>query len=235
MTRLAVCLALLSVLALGRPAAARDILALSGGDATTRGDVYGYIGAVIPLNESGKLGEEGWLLRLWGAGQAIQYTRQGTTNVDAVGGIGEIAIGRTLVARGNTWLNAYLGYIFQAFDTSPNDPLTTLDRNHGLKVQAEFNTDIGNDWGIELMGSYTVFLNQYWTRIRPYIRVTDTISIGPELSPFGGKEWDNIRFGGFVEGIPIGKALVGLKAGGERDVRRKKLNAYFGASVTIVF
>lgn len=232
---LLLCVVLASFATASRPAMARDILALSGLDVATDGDIYGYVGAIIPLNESGKLGETGWLLRLWGSGQSFDYKRGALPKIDATGGSGEILIGRALIARGNTWFNVYLGYVFRAFNTSPDDPNTSLDRHHGAKVQGEFRSDIGNEWGIELIAQYIAFHDTYWTRFRPYARVTDNISIGPEITPSGGEEWDNLRFGGFVAGIPVGKARLGFNAGGQRNVRRKTWNAYFGVNVSLLF
>ncbi len=232
---LLLCVVLASFAAVGRPAMARDILALSGLDVASDGDIYGYVGAVIPLNERGKLGQTGWLLRVWGSGQSFDYKRTALPKITATGGSGEILIGRALVARGNTWFNVYLGYVFRAFNTSPDDPNTSLDRHHGAKIQGEFRSDIGNEWGIDLIAQYVAFHDVYWTRIRPYFRVTDTISIGPEITPSGGDEWDNLRFGGFVAGISVGKARLAFNAGGERAVRQKNWQAYFGVSVSLLF
>ncbi len=232
---LLLCIVLASFAAVGRPAMAREILGLTGLDVATDGDIYGYVGAIIPLNESGKVGAGGWILRLWGSGQSFDYKRSGIRTVTATGGSGEILIGRSLIARGDTWFNVYLGYVFRAFDTDPKDRRASVNRHHGLKFQGEFVTDIGNDWGIDVNAQFTAIHNVYWTRLRTYFRVTETIKVGPELSPSGGSHWDTIRVGAFVAGIPVGKARLGIKAGGARAVRHKSWAGYFGVSASFLF
>ena len=219
------------------PARAHDFLLLTGVDVTTRNNLYGYGGLITPipwLGNTGSLAQDGFLFRLWGFGQRIKYSREGTSTVEASGGGVEAGLGYQVVRPG--WrVSGYASYVFRSFDLSPDDTRTELRRRHGVRLQIEGYVDLVSNLGIEAQFNYTANWNTYWTRVRPYYRFFGDFRAGPEFTFLGGNEFDRQRYGAHVAGLTLGPANLSLGVGADRDVRKSSTSAYFNVGATFLF
>ncbi|MCW5770725.1 MAG: cellulose biosynthesis protein BcsS [Rhodospirillaceae bacterium] len=223
--------------AAARPAAAQEAMLLTGIDATTNANIYGYVGALAPLpafGNPGSLDQDGFLLRVWGFGQGFDYSRKSLSEVDATGGGFDAGIGYQIV-RPNYRVAGYVSYAFRSFHLSPDDPGSELRRHHGVRLQLETQADFNSHVGIEAIAAYAVNFNDYWGRVRPYYRLDGALRAGPEFTLFGGREYDRQRYGGFLSGLKLGPAELSLAAGGERDGRKNEWSAYFNLGATFRF
>ena len=227
-------LVFLALQGLAQPAAAEEILALSGIEGTSK-RVYGYVGAITPFPGGGKLTDDGLRLRFWVDGQSFNYDRTPLAKVDAQGEGVEGAVGYQVI-RPQYYASAYVGVRYQHFDLSPDDQTTKVKGGHvGMRLQLEDTYNFNTHWGVSVVGSYLAFLNDFWTRIRPFYMINQNISVGPEFVAFGGTLYDRQVYGVFIDGIPLGKVSLGLKAGSEYDIRRRESVPSFGANIGIHF
>lgn len=236
----AVIIGFISFISISTNTAARDVLGIAGYSGNTDDTHYGYAGFIIPLkigeNQEGNFGQDGFLLRLWGAGLAYDYdTGTPSVNIDVTGGIGEAGLGYHWVRP--TYTNSlYISYVGKFLDDDPDDPFNNnIDDHNGLKFQADTTQNINEQFGINLNGSYTAFLDDYWVRGRLFYRYTDSIKIGPELTGLGGDRYDRIKFGAFISGIKIGSTSMVLNVGADHDNRDDDTDMYFGVSFSRMF
>lgn len=237
LTAFASAVSTIALLAAAHPARAHDILLLAGVDVGTRNNIYGYGGVITPipwLGNRGSLGEDGFLFRLWGFGQNFKYSRETLRSVEATGGGVEVGLGYQIVRPG--WrVSGYASYAFRSLDLSPDDARSDIRRRHGVRLQLEGQVDLFSSLGIEAIGSYVVNWNNYWTRVRPYYRVSGDLRVGPEFTFLGGSEFDRQRFGGHVAGLALGPANFSFAAGGDRDSRKDVWSAYFNVGASFLF
>lgn len=201
---------------------------------TTGRDHFGVGGFVHGLNRD--LGKDGFLIQGMGAGGRFAYVGAGPQLFRATGGLFRIGGGYQMHFQ---WARValYAGYQYRSFSVSPDDPDSQLARKkHGAYFQTDGFVEPWPRWGAEFNLSYTAVINDYWTRIRPYYRITDTIRLGPELSFFGGRQYDQQRYGAFVGGVPLGPINLGFKAGVEVDSSgRRDTRGYGGIEASFTF
>ena len=234
-------LVLLAGITISSSASSQDILGLAGYTGNTDQSHYGYVGLIAPLpvgqNTSGSLGNDGVLLRLWGAWLAYDYKSgaPSNTNIDVDGPIGEVGLGYHFV-RDFAVSSVYVSYVGRSLDDSPNDPFNnSVDDHSGVKFQGDTTFDLSDQFGVNLNGSYTAILDDYWVRGRLYYKYNDTINIGPEITGLGGDKYHRVKFGAFISGIQLGGLSLGLQAGADRDTRDDTTDAYFGISLVHLF
>lgn len=220
-----------------QPGAAQDFMVLTGVDATTRSNVYGYVGlvAAIPaFGNAGSLDQDGLLVRLWGFGQYFDYSRNTISDVDVTGGGAEAGLGYQIV---RPWFRiaGYVSYAFRSFHLDPDDPGSNLRRKHGVRLQLEAQADFNSHVGVEGAIAYAANFNDYWGRARPYYRLDGQLRLGPEFTAFGGSEYDRQRYGAFLSGLKLGAAELSFAAGGDRDSRKNEWSAYFNVGAVFRF
>lgn len=198
--------------------------------------IWGYAGTAVAVGHS--LADSGFNVRFAGFAGDFDYNA-GRRTVDATGGGVELGVGyQWIIIDRRTHLTGYVSGVYRSFDTSPNDPNSDLSDEHwGLKLQLEFEHRFSQEWGIETIGAYTFNFDSYWTRVRPSYWITNSIRVGPELSFYGGDEYDRQRVGFYIEGIPLftDRFQVGAKAGWQNDSRRDFSSAYAGVSASFRF
>jgi len=213
-----------------------ESLLLGGYSGSTHDSQYGYIGGIIPIG--GGLWEDGWRVRLWADYVAYDYDKTDDatgikSEIDADGFGGSAGLGYRWNVDSNTNVTAYANVVYRDIDLDPDDP-TFDDDDLGARMQLELNHDFGNRWNMSLMGSYTVVIDSYWSRLRPGYRLDNNLVVGPELSFLGGDQYDKQKFGAFVSGINLGNFKAGLAAGAERE-RGGDIGAYGGIGMSTRF
>jgi hypothetical protein len=197
--------------------------------------VWGYAGTVIALDH--ELGHSGFNFRFAGFGGAFDYNA-GRRTVDATGGGIEFGVGYQWNLSQWTRISTYVNGVYRSFETDPDDPNSDLEDEHwGIKLQFEFDHRFSYEWGINLLTSYTFIQENYWTRVRGAYWLTNSMRVGPELTFYGGDEYDRQRVGAYIEGIPFFNTGLewGVKAGYQYDSRNDISSAYGGVSASFSF
>lgn len=227
--------AALSILTIGQASAA-DTSVFAGVSAANT-SAFGYIGGVKAMN--GDLSKSGVLLRGMLSYGEYDY---GTTAVaggkvegDAIGA--ELGIGYQWVNPGNRF-SLYGGIDHQDHDLSPNDSSNDVrGAKTGAAIQAEVET-LGSPWYGALIGKYSSAYDSYWTRGRVGYAFGN-LTVGPEVILGGNKEYDESRYGLFLN-TSISKSLSLSLSAGHRNAkgdnaRDDQTSGYVAVSVTANF
>ena len=203
----------------------------------------GTSGPFVPIN--GDLDADGWLVRLWVEGQTFDYDTEligvpGDTEIDADGYGLEAAVGyqwSDVFGDGSSQASVYIGGKYRDLDLDPNDPGSDADNEDtGVKGQLELTSEVSDAWNVSLIGSYTHNIEDYWVRLRPGYRYSDSLTIGPEFVALGGDEWDKQQVGLFSDGYEFfAGTTLGFNAGAEREASTDDYHAYLGVSLAYRF
>ncbi len=218
-----------------QPVAAKAIF-LAGANANTDADLYGYVGAVLPMGTT--LDKEGFLLRLWADGVSYDYSTTLAARKRSIDGNGfglEAEIGYQWLGDVSR-ISVYLGPRYRYTDLDPEDPTNDADNeNLGIKGQLELLASMSKQFELSAMGSYVLGLDDYWMRLRPRYLWDDRLAIGPEIAFAGGEKYDKQQLGLFASGYRLGEGSLGVKLGVERDAREDQLHGYLGVDFSQLF
>ena len=227
--------AVLSAFAIGQASAAGT--AVFAGVSGNEDSTFGYIGGIQALN--GDIAKQGILLR-----GMLSYGQYDYDTIAVAGGnVDGKAIGAELGV-GYQWVNPgsrfsiYGGIDHQDHDLSPNDPSNSVSgAETGAAVQAEIET-LGAPWYGGLIGKYSTAYDSYWVRGRVGYAF-GSLTVGPEVVLAGNEEYEETRYGLFLN-LPVSKSLsLSLSAGHSKaegdSTRNDQTGAYVGANVTATF
>lgn len=177
---------------------------------------YGYAGTVHAFN--GDLSQDGLLLRgVIGYG-AYEYDTGSVVGGEVDGEVTQFdaTIGYQ-VFRGASRLSGYVGINYQDHDLSPID-LTNSTRGDeiGFLVQGEIETIASHSFYASMIANYSTANDTFWARARVGKNVGH-ITIGPEATLMGNKEYDGRRIGAFIGGLDLGSVNASI-SGGYADV-----------------
>lgn len=215
------------------PAAAEEktALFLAGYTGASDDTGYGYVGSVFGLGTT--LDRNGFLLRLWADGVFYDYESAGTT-FDGDGYGFEAALGYHRFF-GSSRITGYVGPDYRHVDIDPEDPDSDTDGDDvGAKLQGEASLAFTDDGGVDAIAAYSVGLDEYFLRLRPYFRLDSGLSIGPEAVALGGLKYDRQQYGVYLAGINLGAASLGIKGGVDID-RDNDASPYYGVSLAYRF
>ena len=199
---------------------------------TTGDDHYGYVGAAIA--PFGSINESGVRLRFFGYGANFDY--DASPDREATGGGGGGYLGYSHRTE-NLSLPGYVGAEGRGFDIDPSDSRSDLhDENVGLPLLAELDYSFSERFSVSALANYTFLLDTYWTRLRPTFSLGwQNLRAGPEVTAYGGDEWDKQRYGAFLSGFRLGGVDIGVKVGAEYDSRDNETDAYGGVEMGFAF
>ncbi len=207
------------------------------GVSAANNSTFGYIGGVKAMN--GDLSKSGLLLRGMLSYGEYDY---GTTavvggNVDGRAFGGELGVGYQWVNPGNR-VSLYGGVDYQDHNLSPNDTSNEVNGSKtGAAIQAEYET-LGSPLYGSLIGKYSTAFDAYWARGRVGYAF-GSITVGPEVILGGNKEYDEARYGLFLN-TPISKSLILSFSAGYRNAegdnaRNDQTGGYGAVNITASF
>ncbi len=130
---------------------------------------------------------------------------------------------------GATTVKAFAGWEIAAHVITPYDPETLVQgRSMGPKGALEIWTNFGHRAWAALDLSYAKAFGAYSTRLRTGLRVSDTISLGPEVSLIGHDESQMARAGAFVR-YDNGVDEISAAAGWTKTKGSDEGDVYIGA------
>jgi hypothetical protein len=207
---------------------------ISGADEST----FGYVGGVYALN--GDVATEGMLVRgLLSYGEYDYDTTAvagGSVEGEATGF--ELGIGYQWVNPGSRF-SIYAGVDHQDHDLSPNDVSNSVnDDETGAQIQAEIETLGTSPWYGSLIGKYSSAFDGYWTRGQLGYKF-GSVAVGPEVVLAGNEEYEETRYGVFVN-VPVSSTFsVSLSAGHRKaegdSGRDDQSGGYAGLTLTTLF
>lgn len=208
-----------------------------GGVSAAEDSTFGYLGAVHAMN--GDLSKEGLLLR--GLVSYGEYNYDTTAvaggNVDGEATGVELGVGYQWVNPGSRF-SLYAGIDHQDHDLSPSDATNQVSgAETGGAVQAEFET-LGSPWYGGLIGKYSSTYETYWVRGRVGYTF-GSLTVGPEVILGGNEEYDEKRYGLFLN-MPVSQSVaVSLSAGhykseGDSAIRDQS-GGYVGLNISNQF
>ena len=192
------------------PAAAKDRLFLSGGEASDE-EYYTYVGVIAP--GPGWKNGKGLFQRYWLDRFGYEYVG-GPGLVKAKAWGGEAALGYVTPTPGGWW-SASAGLRYTDTSLSPNDPEASARGGQAsAKFQLEVDQEVAQDWRVGAIGSYTLKQSQYWGRLRVTRRVSANWSVAGEAVANGNDETDSIASGLVVIWQPPSTSwTLGVKSG----------------------
>ena len=212
--------AVLSALVVGQASAA-DTAVFAGVSAAKKAS-FGYIGGVKAMN--GDLSKDGVLLR-----GMLFYGEYDYDTVAVAGGKVEGKATGVELGIGYQWFNPgnrfslYGGIDHQDYDLSPNDTGNTVNgAKTGVAIQAEIET-LGSPWYGGLIGKYSGVYDSYWVRGRVG-HAFGSVTIGPEVILGGNKEYDETRYGLFLD-MSVSKSITLSLSAGQREAEGKRARA----------
>ena len=215
------------------PAAAEEetSLFLAGYSGSSDDTGYGYVGGVFGLGTT--LDRSGFLLRLWADGVFFDYESAGKTfDGDGYGFEAELGYQQFF---GNSRITGYVGPNYRHIDIDPEDPDNDSEGDDvGAKLQGEASLAFTDDAGVDAIAAYSVGLDEYFFRLRPYFRLNSGLSVGPEAVALGGDKYDIEQYGVYLSGIKLGAASLGIKGGVDID-RDGDAEPYYGVSLAYFF
>jgi Cellulose biosynthesis protein BcsS len=168
-----------------------------------------YLGLVRALN--GNLASDGILLRVMGTYGTYEYDTIGGTAIDTDRFGGEIGLGYQVYSGGMRFA-AYAMADYQNHDREGVDPLSVVvDDEWGFKGQLEAETATGGPLYVGLSGNYSTAFDSYWSRARVGWNLGSAgwnLTIGPEVMGIGNEDFDQVRYGAFVSGLPTLFSLI---------------------------
>jgi hypothetical protein len=213
------CLLALSGLLLSGATLARDITLLTGAEVRRNDEYYAYLGALVPLRSSDRLGA-GWVQRYWVDGLNYGFdvsdpARFATDpqNIRARALGLEAALGYHLRDdRGG--VAAYLGFRHQQSTLSPDVPDSRV-RGSQWWPRAQVEVDARLTAKVHAYGivAYTFGLDGYWSRLR-VMHDLGGLEVGPEAILQGDRDYRARKVGLVTTGLHLGANLtMGLRAG----------------------
>lgn len=228
--------AVLSALVVGQASAAGT--AVFAGVSVAGDSKFGHIGGIRAMN--GDVSKEGILLR-----GMLSY---GTYNYDTTAVVGGNVEGEATGVEfgvGYQWVNPgsrfsiYGGIDHQDHDLSPKDATNTVNGSEtGAAIQAEVETQGSSPWYGGLIGKYSSTYDSYWVRGRVGYTF-GSMQIGPEAILGGNEEYDESRFGLFLN-VPVSQSTTLSFSAGHRKAegdaaRDDQTGGYAGVTVTSSF
>lgn len=201
-------------LSMAAPAMAQDASPLAGtvifNSSEYKSDTnYSYLGAVHALNRN--LGSDGLLLRVMGSYGNYEYDTIGGTHIDTDHFGGEVGLGYQIYS-GGLRLAAYAMADYQNHDRTGFDALSVVvDDEWGFKGQLEAETAASAPLYIGLTGNYSTAFDSYWSRARVGWNLGSAawnLTIGPEVMGLGNADFDQVRYGAFISGLPTLFSLI---------------------------
>jgi hypothetical protein len=210
----------LVAIALATPAAAESTVVFNSSEykSDTR---YSYLGLATALN--GNLASDGLLFRAMGSYGNYEYDPIVGTQVDTDHFGGEIGLGYQVYSGGMRFA-AYAMADYQNHDREGFDAASVVvDDEWGFKGQLEAETAANAPLYVSLVGNYSTAFDSYWSRARVGWNLGSAgwnLTIGPEIMGLGNEDYDQIRYGAFVGGLPTlfslifgGDSKMGLSVG----------------------
>ena len=196
------------------PAAAKDRLFLSGGEAAD-GSYYTYLGLIVP--GPGWRQGKGFFQRYWVDRFGYQYDGAvGRVDADVWGG--EAALGYVTPTKAGWW-SASAGLRYTDTSLTPDDAFASARGSQAsAKFQLEADQAVATNWRLGAIGSYTLKQNQYWGRLRLTRQLTSAWSLAGEAIANGNDEIDSIATGLALIWHPATSGwTLGLKSGFRHD------------------
>lgn len=217
-----------------RPVQAGELLLLGGaeGGVAKSYNYYSYLGALAPL-VGGNLGT-GFQQRYWVDLYGYNYPA-GSSTVDVSAFGLEAALGYHKQGE-HVSAGGFAGVRYSNATLSPDDKGNrSRGSNINLKLQAEAEGRISDDFTLGAMGSYIVGLDSYWTRGRVSYKLHDQLNTGPEIVTQGDPSYYAWKWGWFVTGFePMPRSNLGFKAG-LMTTKSKDTGGYFGVDFARLF
>lgn len=167
---------------------------LFGGVAASPDAIYGYAGATYALNQD--LQRDGFLLRVDGGDGEYSYLRTIALRQNVSFQNGDFAVGYQSYFNGIR-VSGYLGANIESNNNT--DPSAVVEGTKwGIKGQADIYAPLGRSFFAYVLGSYSTVWSNYLIMGKLGYRLTDAVSIGPELMGLGNVSWDSVRTGPFI-------------------------------------
>lgn len=172
---------------------------------------YGYAGLLVP--GPGRENGRGFFQRYWLDGFGYEYQGgRGRVEAEAWGAEASLGWGASTASG---WGSVSMGVRYTDTSLSPDDPdATARGSQAGVKVQADGEHDVGTNWRLGAIASYTTRQDGYWARLRLMPRERQGRAFGGEIVANGNDEADSVAVGLVMVVRPSGgKWSLGIKAG----------------------
>ncbi len=218
-----------------QPAPAKKKMFFAGSDVSSKGSFSTIAGVIAPLPIADSDIGNGWVARMVGFAGRYEY-KSGTNTIQARGVSGGLALG--YVESGEKgWWGAYMGPNMSYNKLSPDDVSNkSRGRQWALDTQIGGERSLTKDFKLNGSISYQFFNNNnFWSRVRPLMRLEDNIFIGPEFVYQGDNSYRAGQIGAVVTGFDLGHDIqLGLKAGMQKT-KDESAGAYVGFEIGGVF
>jgi hypothetical protein len=198
---------------------ARDITLLAGTEVRRNDEYYAYLGALVPLRSSDRLGA-GWVQRYWVDGLRYGFDVSDPARFAAdpqeirARAVGmEAALGYHLRDdRGG--VAAYLGFRHQRSTLAPDIPDSRVrGAQWWPKAQVEIDALLTSTVRAYGIVAYTFGLDGYWSRLR-VMHELGSVEVGPEAVLQGDRDYRARKVGLVATGLRLGGDLtMGVRAG----------------------
>lgn len=207
-------------------------LALGGVDAATD-SFYVYGGVLYKL--SGRLGDSGPVVRLWGDNHRYEYG-QGSARVDAERHGGHLAGGWQFKFAGGGHFSAYLGAAYHSVHRRlETPPFPTGDASEwGAMGQLDLNLPMGSAGRFETIAHYDTSFDDYWVRGR-LLFSAGPVKLGPEVVAQGNEDYSAVRAGLALADWRVVDAVDASIAAGWEDRDEVDGNGYVNLGLAVPF
>jgi hypothetical protein len=166
-----------------------------GGFAADAAAHYGDMGAVFALNRN--INIDGWMLRINGGAGNYRYARTATFDQHVAFQTGEVMLGYQWYLTHGARFSAYLGGYAEHHDNP--DPFAEVHGTRGgVKAQVEYYAPLSDRTFVFLMANGVSVWNGYFAIGKLGYRLTNTVSIGPELTALGNDRFGAVRTGPWI-------------------------------------
>ena len=184
----------------------------------------GFIGAL-----NGDLSRSGFLVQGFGGFGNYEYPNSAVPGGTVDGDITQLSglVGYQVFA-GTAHFRLFGGADWQNNDLSPSDPTNAVSGSDTNFIATGSVTTIGpGRLYFDLLGSYAVTNQTYWSRARLGYRFGRVV-MGPEGAFYGNENFNSQRAGGFVK-VPLGPNFDVTVAGGFNFVANDEFFEEFGS------
>jgi len=187
----------------------------------------GYAGALVALSSDKSLYDDGLALRADVSGGNYTYNAPGFVDKS----VGLVDADAMLGYRHNTDVGTFAGYVGLAYMSHDNPDRAARLRGSetGVALVGEYQNNIQKSTQLYLQARYASPFETWSGSGRVLWKVSDKVWVGPQVSLYRNKTYDEVSGGPFLK-LDLGGGEIGVSAGVRHPTRSGNADGYYASA-----